>query len=34
MGPGVIRLVTSFQTTDADIDEALARIAAALVATS
>lgn len=34
MGPGVIRLVTSFQTTDAEIDEALRRIGAALAATS
>ncbi len=34
MGPGVIRLVTSFQTTDDDIDEALTRVAAALAATS
>lgn len=30
MGPGLVRLVTSFQTTDVDIDEALARFAAAL----
>ena len=28
MGPGVIRLVTSFRTTPDDVDEALARIAA------
>ena len=34
MEPGAIRLVTSFQTTDDDIDEALARVAAALEATS
>lgn len=30
MGPGTIRLVTSFQTSDADIDEALARVERAL----
>ena len=30
MGPGLIRLVTSFQTTDVDIDDALGRFAAAL----
>ncbi len=30
MGPGVIRLVTSFETTDDDVDEALRRIEAAV----
>jgi threonine aldolase len=30
MGPGLIRLVTSFQTTEAEVDDALARIRAAL----
>ena len=30
MAPGTIRLVTSFQTTDADVDEVLARFARAL----
>ena len=30
MGPGLIRLVTSFQTTDAEIDDAIARIAVAV----
>ena len=30
MAPGTIRLVTSFQTTDADVDEVLVRLARAL----
>jgi threonine aldolase len=30
LGPGLIRLVTSFQTTDAEVDDALQRIATAL----
>ena len=30
ISPGVIRLVTSWQTTDADIDRAVARFAGAL----
>ena len=30
MGPGLIRLVTSFQTTDAEVDDALERIGAAV----
>jgi threonine aldolase len=30
MGPGVVRFVTSFQTTAEAIDEVLARLAAAL----
>jgi threonine aldolase len=30
MGPGLIRFVTSFQTTDAEVDDALARIGAAI----
>jgi threonine aldolase len=30
IGPGIVRFVTSFQTTDADVDEALERIREAL----
>jgi len=30
MGPGLVRFVTSFQTTDAEVDDALSRIAAAV----
>ncbi|MCU1394018.1 MAG: low specificity L-threonine aldolase [Ilumatobacteraceae bacterium] len=32
MGPGLFRFVTSFQTTEAEVDEALARIGSALAA--
>ena len=32
MGPRTIRLVTSFQTTAADVDDVLARVRSALVA--